>query len=770
MRRVLLYITLVYWGGLLTGTLFEFNPFYFIPPALICLSCSIIWTLKGRRASHFIYFTVFCAALFVSSYKLYMLESQNSLFNDQYVIIKGQISDNVTMQNNMTKYTLYVDNITLDGTSYKYDCNIRVIDYNNPGEYIIPYNEVSLSGKFQGNKQYKNLYGFYYDRFMLNDNVGAILIADYNPEIKSSRSPSRFFSHAVYNLKCHIEGIVEKYTDNNTSAVMKGVLFGDTSKIVNEDMENFKKAGIIHIFAVSGYNIWLIYFVLSYLLFFPKHSVKIKTIIIMIILFIYTLMSGCTPSVVRAFIIAAVMLSGKLIGKKADPLTSLSLGALMILIFNPLSIHDVGFQLSFMSVASMIFIFPELRKYKLPIHDKIKDMILTTISVEIGILPIIISNFNNIPLLSVLSNLFIIPLASLFTIAGLLMLPAGMLFQVFAQILGTCANFICSIMLWICDLLGSIPYSNLNVVSPNLLEIIIYYFAVAIVFKIIKTGEKFKKIFLSGFMLIILISIIIESFPANLEICFLDVGQGDSIYIRTPDKKHILIDGGGKTENAYSDLDIGRDVLIPFLYKKGVNRIDLMVSSHSHDDHLKGLVPVLNSFNTDFFVKTASGTQDSYVQIKESGLINNDSLIDVRCGDMIEAGQYVKLYILAPVETIEDDNDSSVVIKLVYNDFIALFTGDISSRVEEEILQEGLKSDILKIPHHGSITSLNNQFLDAVNPYAAIICVGRNSFGHPSGEVVKEIEKRGIKLYRTDINGEVDVISDGSGFEIKSAL
>lgn len=770
MKRVILIITLSYCLGLYCGCLADFNPLYFALLSFFCLLLSIYSYLKVRKAFAFIYLFIITFGMTLSSYKLYMLDEQNGPINSGFVTLHGQISGDVMKYDNMAEYIVYVDNIEYNGTVYHYDYNIKVIDFKNNGGYIVPFNDITISGKFESYKQYKNMYNFYYDRFILKNGAGAVMVADYVPGITSSPSSRRIILHAAYDFREGIQGIIDRYLSKESSAMMKGVLFGDTSSIGTDDIENFKKSGIIHIFAVSGFNIWLLYSLVSCLLFFMKKYKKLKTFLIIGIIGFYTLMSGAAPSVVRAFIMVGVLLLGKLVNKKSDPLTSLSLAAFLILLLNPLYIIDLGFQLSFISVASLTLIFPYFKRLRVHIPEKVKDMTAATLSVQIGIMPVLLYYFNNFPILSIMTNLIIVPLVSLFMIIGILLLPLDIIWNAAALFAGSIINIIGGIIIDITGFISSIPYSNLNVISPNLIEIASYYIIILFGFRITRFKSNRRKLIISSAIMMLIISIGLESLPGDLKIFFIDVGQGDSILIRTPDKKNILIDGGGKSGYSLSAVDIGEDVVKPFLYRMRVDRIDVVVSTHSHEDHLNGLIPVLSSFNTGLFVKTGSGNQEPYDIFLGSGLINRDKIVDVWAGDCIEAGKDVKLFILGPAQINKDDNDSSLVLKLVYKDFSALFTGDVSSKVEEEMLNFNLKSDILKVPHHGSAASLCTAFLDAVKPEAAVICVGINSFGHPSDAVIKELECRGVKLFRTDEDGETEITTSGEGFMIRTAM
>ena len=214
-------------------------------------------------------------------------------------------------------------------------------------------------------------------------------------------------------------------------------------------------------------------------------------------------------------------------------------------------------------------------------------------------------------------------------------------------------------------------------------------------------------------------------------------------------------------------MDIGEDVVVPYLLRHGIRNIDMVISTHSDDDHLKGLIPVISTLETGTFVKP-DAIDSGYASVLKSGIIGSSDVAEVSKGDFIKAGRYVNIYVLGPDHRYEEENDCSLVLRLAYRNFSALFTGDIGIDAENGLNGAEIKSDLLKVPHHGSINSFNSDFIGRVDPEGAVICVGRNSFGHPSDTVVGEIAKRGIKLFRTDTDGEITVTSDGYGFKIKT--
>ncbi|MHB1001166.1 MAG: ComEC/Rec2 family competence protein [Armatimonadota bacterium] len=249
----------------------------------------------------------------------------------------------------------------------------------------------------------------------------------------------------------------------------------------------------------------------------------------------------------------------------------------------------------------------------------------------------------------------------------------------------------------------------------------------------------------------------------SLHVVFLDVGQGDSIFIRTPSNKTILIDGGGD-RNSSGDDSIGTRVIIPFLRSEGVNKLDLVVLSHPHDDHIKGLIPVLSAMPVatvlDPSVPFTSRSYSRFLEIVQSKKISYKRAIR---GQIIDFNDGVQAQILNPPQihlngTDDDINNNSIVIRLLYKNTSFLLMGDAGMEAEQDIVSSGadIRCDVLKVGHHGSTSALDELFLTKCRAHTAVISVGRNnSFGHPAREVLDKLHQNSIKVLRTDQHGAI---------------
>lgn len=273
---------------------------------------------------------------------------------------------------------------------------------------------------------------------------------------------------------------------------------------------------------------------------------------------------------------------------------------------------------------------------------------------------------------------------------------------------------------------------------------------------------------LLGAILILLVIAFYQAPQVNplLEVIFFDVGQGDAILIKTPNHQKILIDGG--PGNAVLN-KLGRH--LPFFEKE----IDLVILTHPHADHLEGLIEVLKRYKVLKILSTGVvHTTPEYLAWLEAIKKQNVPMEIAKAGQSIDFGGSVRMEILHPFadlsgEKVENFNNSSIVSKLVFGNIAFLFTGDVETEVEQQMIEKqiNLKANVLKVAHHGSSDATSQEFLDQIKPQIAVIQVGRsNKFGHPSLGVIKRLKKMDVQIIRTDQDGDVKIMSDGQKAEV----
>ncbi len=276
--------------------------------------------------------------------------------------------------------------------------------------------------------------------------------------------------------------------------------------------------------------------------------------------------------------------------------------------------------------------------------------------------------------------------------------------------------------------------------------------------------QKLKNAYKQIIAVILIIILIFGSYkiiPKGLKIYFIDVGQGDSCLIVTPLNTSILVDGGGS-----ETYDVGENTLLPYILSRRIVKIDYIVCSHFDTDHSGGIKTILENITVkNLIISKQKEVYQNFSEIMKIAKEKNVNIIIVKAKDRIIFDKTSYMDVLYPTEKLEhsDINNNSIVAKFINQGITILFTGDIEKKAEENILKlynkKELKSDILKVAHHGSSTSSSYEFLEAVSPKFALIGVGENNtFGHPSDITIENLNKLNVAIYRTDKNGEIEIV------------
>ena len=508
-----------------------------------------------------------------------------------------------------------------------------------------------------------------------------------------------------------------------------------------------------------------------------RQNITCILIIAFLLLFVY--ITGFEPSVLRAVIMGTVILLGKILMREADVYTTISLAAILLLLCSPYMLFNIGFQLSFAATLSLVMLF---RRIKSQLSFKflpaaVADVLAATISAQLGVLPITLYYFNKLSIISLLSNLLVAPLMEIITILGMAMAVLGQIGIFLAQLIGYVNCLLLSFVLFVTQISSSLPFATVRLITPSIALVVVYYLSVW--FLLWYGPERKIKIrfryIAAAALLVAVISFAAFLIPDKLEVTFLDVGQGDSIFIRTYSGQTILLDGGGST-NPQVLSSIGESVVIPFLLDKGISRLDAVIASHGHSDHIQGLLPVMEQFDVGNLIIPEVKDEKEFLQLLETAGKRDTKVSRCSDGDVIKLDKKTVFNVLSPTKEFSDDNSSlnnnSLVLKLIYGETELLFTGDAEIPVEEALLGSNalLEADVLKVGHHGADTSTGMVFLDCINPKAVIVSVGKNNFGHPSQSVIQRFEDKGLVVFRTDESGAVVLTSNGKSIKIKRTV
>jgi competence protein ComEC len=403
--------------------------------------------------------------------------------------------------------------------------------------------------------------------------------------------------------------------------------------------------------------------------------------------------------------------------------------------------------------------------------------------VWIGITPVLIHYFNYVSIINILLNVAAVPISFLITLAGFAGVVVGMIAPVVSVFVFSVSYYLIRLLYFISEKALLLPGAGFSVPSLSWYIYVIYYAAALLVIDGLWRHRSilFKRRYYSALAVSIGVAVLVSFLPESaLKINYIDVGQGDSSLIRTPGRRTILIDGGGNSPWQSGGYDIGQKLTVPALLRLGVWKIDAVIISHIHDDHIGGALAILDKIKVDRIIMPESDrygkgefVSDNYNKLLEKCKLKKIPISYLEKGDRIMADKALSIDVLGPGKpfisnTDSDVNNNSLVLKLKYKDFDALFVGDIQLEGEQRIINSGTDIDVLKTAHHGSRYSTTKEFLDLVKPEYSIISVGKNNYGHPSGDVLERLKEGGSNIYRTDEKGGIMLITDGHSMRVKT--
>ena len=641
------------------------------------------------------------------------------------------------------------------------------IDYNN----LKLYNSLKLTGRLSIPFKAGNPSQFDYGNYLRNHNAYAVFYAKNVEKINKPLSLKARFIQRVNNYREKIIKLHSNYLPSPNLEILGGIVFGDDAVSPPQDIkQSFINSGLLHILAASGMNVAFIYSFFFILMSLLRVKFKLKVGLGMLMVVIYSMMTGLGASVIRATCMLLFVLTGKLIDRDAHSISLLSFVALLMLVYNPLWINDVGFQLSFVVTLGILVMAPALTRFKNKIINFIVSSVTIPIIAQLWVIPIQIFYFNNISLYSVFANIMSVPILMILSFGGFvssLLSAITPISHIICKLFDFVLNPLITLLVNISDFWGRMPYSSLQTSHPAILQILIYYCALlafsSLLYKELREKYFKKALFVSLFLLILLLITVIPIKNTNVEITAFDVGNADCFLIKTPDNKYIMVDtaksgyNGGKSQ--------AEIIVIKYLKDNGIKNLDSIIITHFDNDHCGGAADLIKNLKVkQIFVNELNHNSNAANEIYKTAKENSTNVVLVQNEQKVYENLGLKLVNYKSYEG-KSDNDNSIISLLTYKDFSMLFTGDAGVDGINSVLKNLPKNiSVLKVPHHGAIGGLNKTIVKYLNPDYSLISTGENKFGHPALYTLKLLS--GSIVLRTDVDNSIRFMINQKGVKV----
>jgi competence protein ComEC len=778
--------------GILIGRLISI-PFFYIGSSAIFLILLASWFVNKRFLSG----SLILVTAFLLGFASWQNFSYKSSHHIKYLIDKlplpcttiGVVKNNpLSKQYNGRQKTTFVFDV------YSIKLGDRFTKAEGLAQAVLTDREVfnvecgdilRLKGVLSVPPEPTNPGGFNLREHLLKGDIYDVLKIRGNLNVeKTGVSKYSNFIRGVYRLKRFLIRIVNLNLKDDYAAVLKAMLLGERQDIPSYLNDSFIRTGTIHILSISGMHVGLFIFLVLIFLKVLRIPRLPRYILTAIILICYAILTGLKPPIARATIMGLIILFGLILKRKQYIYNSLGLASLIILFKNPAQLFDAGFQLSFISVISTVYVPQKIfSALKIPhkedvrnIPNKILKIVIISLGALIGIAPVVAYYFNIFSPVTILANFIIIPLLGLIVACG----ATFILFSIISLKLGIIFAQAVWLALWLLKMtvtfFEKLPFSYVYLKTPSISWIIGYYIILIIALNYKRLNLRLAHLAILGLIIlnVYIYGNLIFYKGEKLRVTFLDVGHGDSIFMEFPGGSNMLVDTGEG-----GDFDMGRFTVVPFLLDRGATSLKYILLTHPHDDHIGGIKSIMDYIKVNTIFDNGLDGKMAVVKCyktiaKEKGI----KVISLYRGCEIRINKDLTIYALNPPKLENPDkiypdiNNTSIVLKLLYKGFSILLCGDIEEDAVRNLMNYGdfITAKIIKIPHHGSTKStLFKQFLDQVDPEVAVI--SRAEFDRGTAVfkgVATDMRLKGIKVYTTSATGALTVVTDGESYSIKS--
>ncbi len=738
---------------------------YSLPLIALCAAAGgllLLWIALKLMGGKRLTAIIAAAGVFLGAAALTWRQDARPILENRYgVEFSGVMGGTMQVDEDEGRLVCVLSDVEVYGEKLGRD--VRLYLRGDPGELreLEVGQRIAATGHIWGAKKATNPWQFDFGAYLWRSGLAGYATANMEDAAFSPAEAS--FGRMIWFIRRAISEKIEALFPKN-APLAKALILGDRTEMGDEALEEFRLAGAAHLLAISGMHVSVLAMLLAWSLgrVLPR---KVSFYLTLAMLVLYCAIVGFRPSMLRATAMYAILGYAPLAGRPSDPLTRLSAAFLILYFCHPLSIGDAGFGMSFLASAGILLLREPLcgllgisrlearcrtlpRCLRGPARYAL-GLLSATMAAQIATLPLVLANYGSVPLLATISNLAAVPLTLGAYAVGLAATLLSFVAPFLAAPVGWVSDMLLSLLSGLVGACAKLPLNSLSLAAPPMWLGAVFGALMLLCSGVSAIPAKKRRWLLLTLRACIAFSTLLAFLGTlGFKVVFLDVGQGDGAVVYAQGNVYMI--DTGRTETPADD----------YLRGSGA-RLEAVFLTHPHEDHAGGLTAVLGVARPETIYIPAgwddvTDADDGILEAVEAAREMGIEIVTLSAGDVVALSEDVTATVLHPSAEpwCVSGNELSMVLYLEYGDGSALFTGDLPKSAEPRPLPQ---ADLLKVAHHGAKGSTSMWMAGETMPAAAVISVGRNSYGHPAESTMALLEETGAEIYRTDQRGAVTV-------------